>query len=412
MTAGRGAAAAARPDRTIDQALDLLAAASGPGDFLFVREGRGVAGAGVAARVLVGAGAAQMQRAAHAADSLLATAAGGRRDAVVVGALPFAGDVAALLTLPARTLVRRPRGLVSEVIVDAGGAGPSSTSAGRGAAAVADTLSPADASPAQYMAAVREALRRIDAGALRKVVLARSRTVAAPANLAGVLRRLVVRDPGCHVFAAAIPGPGMVTGATPELLLSRHGDVVVSTPLAGTAARGTDAASDREAAARLLASAKERAEHRLVVEAVADTLAPLCTDLRVDPGPSPIGTATVWHLSTNVRGVIRNRHLSALALAALLHPTPAVCGVPSDIARRVIADLEPVPRGFYAGLVGWVDGAGDGEWAITLRCAEVRAAEARLFAGAGIIAGSDPRLELAETEMKFRALAEALTAPG
>jgi isochorismate synthase len=266
-----------------------------------------------------------------------------------------------------------------------------------------------DATAEQYVAAVREALLRIDSGQLRKVVLARSRTVIAPGDLGAMLRRLAARDPHCHVFAAPIPGPGVVAGATPEVLIRRRGTLVFSTPLAGSAARGRDAGDDRDAAERLMASTKDRAEHRLVVEAVTDALAPLCLDLRVDPSPSPAATATVWHLSTRVRGVLRDRGMSALALAAHLHPTPAVCGVPREVARTAIADLEPVPRGFYAGLVGWVDGAGDGEWAITLRCAEVYAGAARLFAGAGIIAGSDPDSELAETEMKFRALAEALS---
>jgi isochorismate synthase len=399
---GRRLEPAARPGRALDGGIDLLPAVSGPDDFVFVREGAGVTGDGVASRALVEAGPAHILRAAEAAEGLVAAA--GRRDVVVVGALPFAGDVPALLTIPTKTVIRDLHGHVAEVTVEATELAPWSTSTNGAHAGAA----PPDASPAQYLAAVREALRRIDAGELRKVVLARSRTVAAPADPAMVLRRLAARDPHCHVFASAIPGRGVIAGATPEVLLRRRGDLVFSTPLAGSAARGGDGTSDRDAADRLFASAKDRAEHRLVVEAVADTLAPLCLDLRVDSAPSLSGTATVWHLSTNVRGVLRDRDLSALALAARLHPTPAVCGVPRDIARAAIAELEPVPRGFYAGLVGWVDGAGDGEWAITLRCAEMRDGVATLFAGAGIIEGSDPESELAETEMKFRAQVEAL----
>ena len=409
VSAGGGVGPAAPADRrAAGGRIGLLPTSSRLDDFVLVREAGGVSGRGVHRRIRVDAGPEQPHRAAEAAGDLLA--ATHRRDAVVVGALPFTGDVPALLTIPARTLIRDPEGQVSEVTLDgAWNALPEPAHPGA-EPALAGAPQPPDATHAQYTAAVREALRRIDAGDLRKVVLARSRTVVAPTDLAAVLRRLAARDPRCHVFAAAIPGPGVVAGATPELLVRRRGDLVFSTPLAGSAARGADPASDRDAAERLMASVKDRAEHRLVVEAVADALAPLCRDLRVDPQPSMSGTATVWHLSTNLRGVLRNRDLSALTLAAHLHPTPAVCGVPRDIARGVIDDLETVPRGFYAGLVGWVDGSGDGEWAITLRCAEIRAAAARLFAGAGIIAGSDPEAEFAETEIKFRALAEGLTA--
>jgi isochorismate synthase len=405
--------------RPRDTPSELLACAATPGGFVFTRDGDGLAGEGAARRITVTAGPAQVTRAAALAQQL-SDVAGGSRDVVVVGALPFNGDVDAVLTLPARTLWSR-EGRITELRLESDTAVNGHTASASAAFASAThgathgtthgtTQAPPmpDATPAEYTAAVRETLRRIADGELRKAVIARSRLVEIPRDPGVLLRRLAARDPHCHVFAAPTPD-GWIAGATPEVVVRRHGSIVSATPLAGSAARGTDPASDRAAAEALTASAKDLAEHRLVVEAVADALAPLCAELSVDPTPSLTGTATVWHLATNIRGVLRDRDLSALALAARLHPTPAVGGVPRDAALHAIAELESVPRRFYSGLVGWVDSAGDGEWALSLRCVEVNGHEARLFAGAGVIAGSDPDAELAETEMKFGALLEALS---
>jgi isochorismate synthase len=160
----------------------------------------------------------------------------------------------------------------------------------------------------------------------------------------------------------------------------------------------------------LVRSAKNQREHAAVVEAVADTLARHCTKLRVDPEPHLVATATVWHLATAVRGRLRRFAPSALALAAELHPTPAVCGTPADVAGALIARLEPASRGLYSGLVGWVDTRGDGEWAVSLRCALITRALVRIQAGAGIVALSQPDLEVEETELKFRTIVDALEA--
>jgi isochorismate synthase len=145
-----------------------------------------------------------------------------------------------------------------------------------------------------------------------------------------------------------------------------------------------------------------------VVEAVAEALRPLCEELSWDPEPVLLATANVWHLATRFRGVLRDPAPSALEVVAALHPTPAVGGAARDEALRTIAELEPFDRGAYAGPVGWMDARGDGEWAIALRCAELRGSTARLFAGAGIVAGSVPELELDETERKFRAFLDSL----
>jgi isochorismate synthase len=183
---------------------------------------------------------------------------------------------------------------------------------------------------------------------------------------------------------------------------------VVSDPLAGTALRSADPVRDREIARELLGSGKDQREHRLIAEAVADGLAPFCAALTVDREPSLSPTGTLWHLRTAVRGTLKINAPDALAIAASLHPTPAVCGTPRAAASAVISRLEDFDRGFYAGLVGWVDARGDGDWAVTLRCAEITGAAARLHAGAGIVTGSNPAAEDLETEAKFGPMLSAL----
>ena len=145
-----------------------------------------------------------------------------------------------------------------------------------------------------------------------------------------------------------------------------------------------------------------------MVEAIAATLGPVCERLDWDPEPVLLETANLWHLATRFEGVLREPAPSAVDLVAALHPTPAVCGTPRDTARAIIAALEPFARGGYAGPVGWMDAAGDGEWAIALRCAQLEGAHARLYAGAGIVGASEPALEVEETDRKFRAFLDAL----
>ncbi|MBG0815486.1 isochorismate synthase [Planomonospora sp. ID82291] len=266
--------------------------------------------------------------------------------------------------------------------------------------------------PADYRKAVRRAVEIMESAAddpdgLRKVVLARTLELDGdgPLDLRDLLRPLAGRDLS---FAAPLPGGRTLIGASPELLVSRRGRAVLSNPLAGSAARSADPAEDRRRAEALTASAKDLYEHRLVVEAVADALQPYCARLEVPQSPELTSTETMWHLSTRVTGVLRDPGTPVLALAAALHPTPAVCGTPRAEARRVIGELEPFDRGAYTGLVGWTDAAGDGEWAVTIRCAEVAERTLRLFAGAGIVPGSDPERELAETSAKFRTMLRAL----
>lgn len=259
---------------------------------------------------------------------------------------------------------------------------------------------------AAYAEAVAAAVRTLRSGSdLRKVVLARTLELdfADPVDLPALLPGLVRANPQGYTFAADLPGTTLV-GATPELLLSRADRTVTANPLAGTLRRGADPVADRAAAEALLASAKDLDEHRVVVEAVVETLRPFCTSVSVPPGPELVRTPTVWHLSTRVVGTLADPEVSSLRLAAALHPTPAICGTPTGRARQAIGELEPFDRGFYSGVVGWCDAAGDGEWVVAIRCAEVSGARMRLFAGAGIMPASDPAAELAETSAKFATL--------
>jgi menaquinone-specific isochorismate synthase len=268
----------------------------------------------------------------------------------------------------------------------------------------------------EWERAVCSAVARIQAGELGKVVLARDLYAAASDKIDArvLLARLAARYPDCWTFSCA----GLV-GATPELYIRRVGAAVSSLVLAGTTPRGGSEAEDRHLGAALLASAKDVEEHRFAVADARSALAPFCDRLDIDAQPSLLRLANVQHLATHVTGRLAaprapwatgslGERASALALAAALHPTAAVCGTPSGAAMELIRELEGMDRGRYAAPVGWVDAHGNGEWGIALRCAELDGSRARLFAGCGIVADSDPAAELAEAQTKFRAMQDAL----
>ena len=242
-------------------------------------------------------------------------------------------------------------------------------------------------------------------GSLLKVVLARDlyATANRPIDPRILLDRLTSRYPGCYTFAV----DGLV-GATPELLISRDGWRVSSLVLAGTSPRGATPAEDSDLATALLGSAKENEEHQYAAASLRDALAPLCQAMYVAPQPALIRLPNLQHLGTRVRGTLTSADRSALALAAAVHPTAAVGGTPTDAAVELIRELESMDRERYAGPVGWVDADGNGEWGIALRCAQLDGNRARLVAGCGIVAGSDPAAELAETITKFRPMRTAL----
>jgi len=259
----------------------------------------------------------------------------------------------------------------------------------------------------QWEHAVAEAVTAIKAGALRKVVLAQDQfaTAAEPIDARVLLQRLAARYPECYTFAC----DGMI-GATPELLIRQAGRQVSALVLAGTAPRGGDAAEDEALGAGLLASAKDTEEHAYAVASMRDALGPLCDALDVEARPALLKLPNLHHLGTWVRGTLApsSAPRSALGLAAAVHPTAAVCGTPTGAAFELIRELEHMDRERYAGPVGWVDAEGNGEWGIALRCAQLSGRTARLFAGCGIVAGSDPAAELAEAQVKFRPMRGAL----
>jgi isochorismate synthase len=396
----------------VTEPVDLLAWYRGPDGFAFVRHGRGVVANGAAVRITVPAGPDQVTRASAAAAEALTRVARspGGRAPVIVGALPFDGMTPATLVVPKDAVVCTDDGPAWRVRLDPAGeyrgaadaTGASFMDGGLGAFEL--ELEPVP-EPDAYVAQVAEGRRRIQAGELTKVVLARMLVARADRDIdrASLLARLREREPDAYVFAVQA-----FVGATPELLVARRDRKVWSNPLAGTAARHADPGRDRAAADVLLHSRKDLLEHAPVVDAVREALAPLCDDLTTDRTPSLLATGAVWHLSTSVRGTLREPPPSALDLAALLHPTPAVCGTPRDAAMSAIGELESIDRTLYGGIVGWVDADGDGEWAVVLRCAEVQGRMALLFAGAGIVADSEPRAELEETAAKFRSMLGAL----
>ncbi|GAA1466665.1 isochorismate synthase [Nocardiopsis exhalans] len=280
------------------------------------------------------------------------------------------------------------------------------------------TLTPVPA-PDAHVAAVERAVKLMaEDTELRKVVLARCLKVESDqdVDVATVLANLLWRDPTAFVFAADLPERGSGTrsllGASPELLIAKRGRHVLSNPLAGSAPRSADPTKDQRRAVGLLTSAKDRHEHSVVVEAVTEALRPHCRSLSVPAEPELIKTATMWHLSTRVTGELTDPDVPAHRLAADLHPTPAVCGTPTGRAFDTIGGLEPFDRGFYTGAVGYTDAAGDGEWVVTIRCADVAGRALELYAGGGVMPESDPDSELAETSAKLRTLLLALGVDG
>lgn len=259
----------------------------------------------------------------------------------------------------------------------------------------------------QWEATVAEAVRRITQGELEKVVLARDllARAATPIDPRWVLARLAERYERCWSYLV----DGLV-GATPEMLLRRENGLVTSRVLAGTIQRTGDNTADLASAAALGRSSKDLEEHEYAVASVADALAPYCSGMNVPDAPYVLELPNVLHLATDVTAVAGPERTS-LGLAAALHPTAAVCGTPTETARATIAELEHLDRERYAGPVGWIDAAGDGEWGIALRCGildETDPRQIRLYAGCGVVAGSDPAAELTEANAKLVPMRDAL----
>lgn len=274
--------------------------------------------------------------------------------------------------------------------------------------------------PAHYADAVRRALplfRQLgnEDSNLHKLVLARYIELLADRPIDTDLIAAQLTDRHATTFNMVLPerdttriGQRRLVGASPELLVAKQGSRVTSCPLAGTARRHDNAIMDKAAAQELLHSDKDLREHRAASEAVLDALAPYCKQLSANQDPELVATERLWHLGTPIKGELKNRHTQVAELAAALHPTPAVCGLPRSEAYEHIRRLEGFDRDFYAGAVGWADAAGDGAWYVTIRCADIQAERVRLYAGAGIVLGSDPAKETRETAAKFGVMLKAL----
>ena len=261
-----------------------------------------------------------------------------------------------------------------------------------------------EVSAERFKSLVSAAVEKISAGEVGKVVLARDVVAKLPVafDVRSVLQKLAHNYPTCWIYSV----DGMF-GASPELLVRVSHSQVSARVLAGTAGRGTDPGVDQAIAVALAASSKNTAEHAFAVDSLVKSLEPFCTHVDADPTPFSLALPNVWHLASDVHGVLRD-DASVLDIAAALHPTAAVAGTPTSVAQNIITQLEHTDRGRYAGPIGWIGADGDGEWAIALRGAQISELTIRAFAGCGIVAESEPEAELAETDLKFRPIREAL----
>lgn len=331
---------------------------------------------------------------------------------VAFASLPFDRRAAATLLVPTTVWGSTPDGERWVTVAEASRRGDlpdAPTAEAPQPAAPTDAGTVAVRSPISaddWTAAVRRATERIRAGELHKVVLARELQVEADRAWSPPMvgERLAALHP--HSLRFCVDGH---VGASPELLVSRIGDVVRAQPMAGTTRRTGDAAVDQRLASELLASEKNRAEHQITIDAVHDALLGWCSYLDDEPHPSVVPAGSVQHLATLVEGRLAHPAPSVVELVAALHPTPAVGGHPTAAALALIAELEGFDRGRYAGPVGWVDAVGNGAWAVGLRGAEIDGNVARVRAGVGVVADSDASAELEETRNKFAATLGALT---
>ena len=260
-----------------------------------------------------------------------------------------------------------------------------------------------------FTSMVARAVETMKRGELDKVVLSRLLNIHSPESmdLQALMSQIVQQNPDNYHFHVPLSSGATLLGASPELLLRKQANQFYSCPLAGSAKRASDPQLDQQSGQGLMNSAKDRHEHRLVTDAMRDTLQPVSETLSVPEVPELVTTGTLWHLATSIRGTLKNSHESALSLAALLHPTPALSGFPHPLALALIRQLEPFDRHLFGGMVGWCDDQGNGEWAVTIRCATVDNQDITLFAGAGIVPASNPESEWLETGVKLTTMLKA-----
>lgn len=262
----------------------------------------------------------------------------------------------------------------------------------------------------RFRQGVQQAIANFHFSDIRKVVLSRLLEVGLAENIdpAQLFARLLAQNPGGYQFRMRTANGAELIGASPELLLRKHAGRIYSNPLAGSARRQATPALDQQVSQDLLHSDKDLYEHSLVIEDLQRVMQTLCSELTVPATPSLISTASMWHLSTEIDGIPADPAMSVLELACQLHPTPALCGYPTQLARKLISLVEPFERGLFGGMVGWCDAEGEGEWAVSIRCGLVQEKQVQLFAGAGIVAASCPESEWAETQAKLQTMLNAL----
>jgi len=354
----------------------------------------------------------------------LAQALGGPAEVVATGPLavggfayhpdrepggPWSGFPALLLRVPALAVTRvRGRTFASAADAPAMALLDLPPTALRAPSAHTLEVTPAR-NPMAWTAAVETAAARLRSGEAEKVVLAREVVARGDGVVSAgmVARSLRAAYPACFTYLVAGADGTAFAGASPELLVRRTGDRAFSQPMAGSVARGTSDADDERLARRLMDSAKDVAEHRLVSRFVVEALRPFADRVEA-PAPEVVRFTNIQHLATSVQAFLHDPPADALELAAALHPTPAIGGWPRAAADRLIDELEAMDRGWYGGAVGWIDARGDGEFAVALRCGLLWEDGARLYAGVGVMPDSDPAQELFETELKLKALLSAL----
>lgn len=399
--------------RIVDNPTDLLELLPGPDDALcWVQGGEGLVGWGEAARFSPKGGdrfrqAAEWWRDLTADMAIVDEVGLPGSGLVAFVSMAFADDPGDSVLVVPEVVVGRRNGVTWVTEIGRGAAGPAGVHSVR-PVRTPSSVSYADGqlSATGYRRAVAQAVRRLRETDLGKVVLAHDLVATVPADEAPVdprylLHGLADRYPNCWVFAV----DGLV-GATPELLLRRAGDQVFARVLAGTMWPSHDVDTET-LVANLLSSAKNQQEHRYAVDSLATSLDPFCTELSMPADPVVLRLPNVVHLATEVSGTLA-ADTSLLTLTGAVHPTAAVGGTPTDAAVALIAELEGMDRGRYAGPVGWVDSKGDGEFGIALRCAEVMGDSVRMFAGCGIVADSDPDNEVAEAAAKFIPMRDAV----
>jgi len=383
-------------DREID--LNDVAGANG---FLFVREGIGFAAIGISAR-------------AHAAKAreLLSAIEYSSDDApigvgpIMFGSIPFDTTREADFILPTVTFCKTREGETWVTVIDDAPIPEINDGATESSTAHFDVRD--GVSLSTYIAAVEAARNAVRSGELTKAVIARDVFVESDAPIE--IHQLLLRLRSSFGTSYRYSFDGFV-GASPELLVAIHDDEITSHPLAGTTPRTGDAQKDALLAKQLLESAKNQIEHRVVIDMVHDTLLPHCSYLDWEAEPSVVQVANVQHLGTQLVGKLSEPRMHVLDAALALSPTPALGGFPREQALQLIAQYEGMNRDKYGGAIGWFDSRGNGVFAVAIRCAQFNESrtQARLFAGGGIVADSDPQEELAETQAKLQAMLTAIT---